>query len=491
MSPTVLKRRMRIIVAIAVLAVGILLVALFQKPAIINALGPGDTVRAEFPRDYKLEVDASDVKMAGTPVGKVSSVERTDRGTTMITMKVDGGTRDRLGSAPSASIRPTTVLGGKYYVGLKQGGKQGEFTGETIPTERTQTPVELDTLLGAMPPPIQDGLRGTVKNLDETLETSKGPLREVLRNAPETLVPASGVLEAARGTRPGRDLKNLVTDLDSAAKVLSKRNGQLADTMDKLQGTTGPVGNQAQPLATAIGNMPTSLRALRAGSKDLRETLTKLETTADSARPAVQELDPLLGKLDPVLAETRPLLSDLRSVLADARPAVRDLVPATRQGTNVLGDIKGPVMDRVNGPITKAVMTEWHGKGPKYPNGGGNGHKFYEEAGYMLALLNGMTEHQDPNGTFLSFQFGVAPNSIVNAPAGLDKLLEGLSKLMGPPKDQETSVDATDLVPGASPRVEQPRGQGLLPGLLRPQQQQPDARQQQPGDPGNQGGAPR
>lgn len=483
MSPTALKRRLRIVVAAAVLGLAVLMVALFEKPAIINALSPGDTVQAEFPRDYKLEVDNSDVKMAGTPIGKVSDVERTERGTTMVTLKVDSGIREKLGSAPSASIRPTTVLGGKYYVDLKQGGMQGEYTGEVIPVGHTHTPVELDTLLRALPPPVQQSMRGTVAKFDKTLGASQDSLRDVLRNAPGTLAPASSVLDAARGTRPGRDLSNLVTDLDSAANVLTRRNGQLADTVDKFQGTTGPLGAQAQPLADAIGNLPSSLRALRSGARDLKGTLAKLETTAGSARPAVAELDPLLEKLDPVLADTRPLLTDLRSVLDDAQPMVRDLVPATRQGTNVLGDIKGPVMDRVNGPIARTVLNEWHGKAPKYPNGGGNGHKFYEEVGYMFTVMDQMTEHQDPSGTFLSFQFGVAPNSVVNAPAGLDTLLEGLSKLMGPPRDQQTAVDGTGLVPGATP-PEAPPTQGLLPGLQRPQPQQP-------GVPGDTGGAPR
>lgn len=483
MSPTVLKRRLRIVVVISALALAGLLVALFEKPAIINALSPGDTVQAEFPRDYKLEVDNSDVKMSGTPIGKVTSVERTDRGTTMVTLKVDNGIREKLGSAPSASIRPTTVLGGKYYVDLKQGGNQGEYTGEVIPTERTQTPVELDTLLAALPPPVQESMQGTVAKFDETLGTSKDSLRDVLRNAPDTLRPAASVLDAARGTRPGQDLSNLVTDLDSAAVVLGRRNGQLADTVDKFQGTTGALGNQARPLADTIGKLPESLRSLRSGAEDLKGTLAKLETTARSARPAVAELDPLLTKLDPVLAQTRPLLKDLRSLLSDAQPAVRDLVPATRQGTNVLGDIKGPVMDRVNGPIARTVLNEWHGKAPKYPNGGGNGHKFYEEVAYMFTLMDQMTEHQDPSGTFLSFQFGVAPNSVVNAPAGMDKLLEGLSKLMGPPMAQQTAVDATGLVPGATP-PEAPPNQGLLPELQRPQEQQPGA-------PGDTGGGPR
>lgn len=469
MSPGVSKRRMRIIVAVATLALAFFLVALFQKPTIVNALRPGDTVQIEFPRDYKLEVDNSDVKMSGTPVGKVSGVERTDHGTIMVTTTVENGVLDKLGSAPSASIRPTTVLGGKYYVDLKSGGTRGTFNGGAIPPQRTQTPVELDKMLRALPSSVRTSMRGVISKLDQTLGSSKDSLRAVLANAPSTLTPAGSVLRAARGTRPSQDLSNLVTDLDSAANVLSRRNGQLATVVDSFKGTTGGVSDAAKPLAHAIGNLPDALHSLRNGAQDLGGTLDKVETTASNARPAVKELDPLLQKLDPVLAQTRPLLADLRPALNEARPMVRNLVPVARQGTSVLGDLEGPVMERVKGPIVHTLMKEWHGKPPKYPHGGGNGHTMYQEVGYMFALLNEMTEHQDPSGTFLSFQFGVAPNSVVNAPAGIDYLLEGLSKLMGPPKDQRTSIDSTDLVPGSTHKVPPTRHQGILPGLWRGQ----------------------
>jgi len=91
--------------------------------------------------------------------------------------------------------------------------------------------------------------------------------------------------------------------------------------------------------------------ATRSGADDLSGTLDKLTDTADDARPAVRALDPLLRKLDPTLHDLRELLGDLRPLLEDAKPLVKELVPTVDSATDVLHDLNGTVLDRINGPI--------------------------------------------------------------------------------------------------------------------------------------------
>ena len=61
-------------------------------------------------------------------------------------MEVDKDIPAKLGTAPTATIRPTTLLGGNYFVDLKPGGDPGEFH-DVIPVAHTTLPVELDKLL--------------------------------------------------------------------------------------------------------------------------------------------------------------------------------------------------------------------------------------------------------------------------------------------------------------------------------------------------------
>ena len=403
------------------------------KPSIQTLLRSGDTITAEFPREYQLRADQTRVKVDGIEVGVVSDIEDTDNGTVMVSMKVEDSALEILGSKPSAVITPLTVLGGNYAIELRHGGT-GEFDGGQIPKERTQLPVELDRVLETLPGPTRQSLQDTVRQLNSTLAAGgRDSLRGLVANAPDTLRPASGVLSAAQGTRPGVDLPQLVTNFHAIANVLTERQGQLGGIVTSLRDTTAVLARQSHPLAKGIESLPATLRSTRGGVTDLRGTLERLTTTAEEFRPAAAELDSLLRELGPVLAKARPLMRDLRPVLRDARPLVEQLVPVASQGTTVLNDLRGPVLDRVNGPISDTVMTTWRGSGPYKNSGGGMqaDHKFYEELGYLTANVGRGSMTQDAQGSLLSFQLGAGTGSLDGLPLTLPNLLKQMEKYAG------------------------------------------------------------
>lgn len=434
---------------------------LMQKSAVLTALKPGDTLIVEFARQYKLVENRSEVKLAGTPVGVVSEITNTEHGTVTLSLKLDEGTVDKLGSKPSAEIRTTTVLGGKYYVSLIASGDGEPFTSEAIPVERTRVPVELDTLLRAVPPKAQDSLQDSVARLDETMQAGAGKsLRGLVQKAPETLKPAKTVLDAAQGSRKGTDLADLVTHLNRIAQVATQQDGQTQSIVDHTATLSQALADSRQSLADTVETMPETLRLAKSGSRALSDTLDQLETTAESARPSIRELDILLRRLDPTLVEARPVLRNLKPLLEKARPMVEELVPTTRKGTTVLDHVRGPVLNRLNGPIIESVMSEWHGQAPKYPNGGNNGNKLYEEIGYMFANWNNGTHYFDDSGGLVAVQPGVGPRSVANPPGGLGALLDlGEGLLYDPPHQDGSDKHARDdAVPGLP---------GILKGLIR------------------------
>lgn len=424
-----------------VVAVGVVLaVVLIAKQPILTALRPGETLALELPRNYKLDEYASVVKVGGTEVGVVSGVEDVRDGT-RIDLKLDSGTRALLGTAPSAHIRPTTILGGRYYVALEPGGERGTFEDDAIPADRTTTPVELDEVLAAVPPDAQAGLRGTVERLDTTFESGAGDaLARVARTAPATLEPGGVVLDALRGTRPDTDLARTVADLDATAAALTRTPGRLRETVDALAGTARVLATNAGPVDQVVASLPDVLRRAREGAARLGPTLDLVTDVAGEARPAVRELDGLLDELDPALAELRPVLADLRPVLEDARPLVDDLTPAVERATEVVRDLRGPVLDRVNGPISDQILTEWHGTAPKYPNGGGTGNLFYEELGYMFAHINSAVKYANASAHMLAFQPGAGTTSVTGTGEAAQQLQNDLSRMWGPPH-QEPSLD--------------------------------------------------
>jgi phospholipid/cholesterol/gamma-HCH transport system substrate-binding protein len=446
-------RAIGIVVLVVILVAGF---AAFEKDEITTAVNNGDTIQAEFSRGYKLDNYRSDVRVADVQVGKVTDVESTDHGTVLVTMKVKDDIRDVLGRSPSAAIRPTTLLGGVYYVALTPGGAHGTFAGP-IPVARTSVPVELGEVLSALTPPARQGVQSSVSRLDATLhQGGKDAARSLIQDAPGTLRPTGDVLNAALGTRPETDLTGLVSGLRNTAAVLNRTDGQLDAIFTDLNRSTGALAAERQPLSGALANLPATLRTTRTGLGDLHGTLDRLISTATSLQPTARSLDSLLGKLDPVLDRTRPVVSETRDLVGAARPLVQELVPTVDSGTQDLANVRGPVLDRLNGPIKDLVLSPWKGTGVYA--GGGNGHRFYEEVGYLGVNGAKVFQTHDGNGAQGRLMAGVGARTLGGAavPMSLEQYLEtlGLEQPLGP---QEDANSGHALLPQFPIPPEEPR----------------------------------
>lgn len=413
--------RIGVLLLVMVLAGGI---ALFQKDRIGATLASGEIVQAEFQRSYRIRPFVTQVKVAGVRVGVVTDVHPSEDGHAEVTMKVDDGTQQKLGSTPAAAIRPVTLLGGNYYVELKPGGDPTVSTG-TIPTTRTTTPVELDHVLEMLQPPVRRSTQRTVARLDAVLKRhGQHAIRSLVRDAPHTLRPTATVLTALRGTAPDLDLPRLVTSLESGAWALTRGEGRLGSVVRDSATVTAALHRERTALAKSLEGLPAELHATRTGLKALDGSLAQLRTTADEAAPVARELDPLLDQLQPALIEVRPLLRDLRPALADTRPLLRSLVPTVRRGTHVLGGISGRPLKRINGPVMSTVHSPWHGQG-QYADGGSN-RPLYKELAYMVAGLDNVARMTDANGATIHFQPGAGIGTASGMPISLEKMLRRL-----------------------------------------------------------------
>lgn len=418
--------------SVTVIVIAVAAVAALFGPELQQALSPGYSVTAEFPTNYRdrLVPSKSTAKFGGLEVGKVSDVKDTDHGTTLVTVNVSVDP-SLLGPAPSAAVHPYTVLGGGYSVDLSPGGGPGTFdTDDVIPIQRTSFPVDLDTVLDALPSQTRTSLQNVVRGAGDTLKQGgRDSARDLVQAAPPTLGPAGDVLHAAEGKNPGTDLPQLVTSVESTARTLNSQNGAVGSIVDDLDRTTSTLASQSTPLAQTVATLPQTLNDTRRGLSHLDGTLDRLTTTSRSFRPAADKVAPLLDRLNPVLERARPVVHDLRPVLNDARPAVEELVPTSKQLTGVLNDVRGPVLDRINGPLLDTVMNTFQGQHEYAGSGGGiqANHKFYEELGYLVSNLDRASMVQDRQGSGLSFQVGAGLTSLV---AG-DKKLPDLTGLLG------------------------------------------------------------
>jgi phospholipid/cholesterol/gamma-HCH transport system substrate-binding protein len=433
-----------------------LFLGLFNKDRIGTYLRGGETITVHFAGDYKLREFISDVKVAYVPVGKISGVERADDGSAVVTMRVDDEAIDTLGSAPTATVRATTLLGGIYFVDLQPGGDPGRFTGDEIPLERSAGPVELDRVVQALQPDALQGLRSTVGNLDGALDDrGSAALRRLTASAPAALGPAAGVLDAAQGAHPG-DLTAVVDGLENTARVLTENDGRLESIVDDLSTTGTVLGNRSADVGAAVDALPATLASTRAGLERLDGTLTTLRDTASDIRPVATRLDSTLGTLDPVLQKAVPFVHDTRNLLTDARPLVGDLVPAASTATGALNDLRGPVLDRLDGPITDWLHTPYQGTGPY--DSSHSDRPLYWDVVYTFVNLGRAAGYEDENGGTVGFQPGLGSGSTSGLPISTDQMVKRLSG------GTYTEEPVTTLPP-FNDVTEQPPGTGPL-GLV-------------------------
>lgn len=397
--------------------IGILLVALtvaafvvvYQKDRYATYMRSGESVEVHFDRAPNVQPFVSPVKIADVEVGKVTGLREAEDGTTVVTAKVDQAVVDRLGAEPTARVRANLILGGRHHLELVPSDK-GRFTG-TIPTSRTAPTEELGDVLQAFGPDARQGMRSALERLDTTLDApTEKLLQDVLRKAPDTGGPAIPVFRGVRGTRPDQDLATLVPDLRNLAEGMGSDQRRLNALASGLEGTTDALARSRRPLSRAIEDLPRTLPQGRAALDDVTSVLNEVQRTASTARPTVRALRPLLSELDLALREGRPVVRDLRPLLDDTLPVARDLVPLSAQARRTLGNLDGPVIERLRGPVVDFVNDDWHGTG-KY-EGNGNDNPLYKEVGYLTARAANQSKFVDRNGTFLSLALGAGATSV-------------------------------------------------------------------------------
>lgn len=417
-------------IAVVVLVLGALAASLLKAP-ISTALASGQSRQIHFSSDVFLMDNASAVKIAGVPVGTVSSVESEPDGSALATVKVSNQALSVLGSEPQAWLRPTTLLGGKYYIDLRPGGDTSQAWKAPVPVGRTRLPVQLGDIAQRLQPDALSGVQTSVSQLNGALGNGGSQdIQQLLDAAPATLRPAAGVLSSAQGTRPATDLPELVTQLNNTSTILTRHDGQLQSILASLGQTSAAIGNSSQPLASTVAELPATLRTANAGLNRLHTTLTSLGNTAGPLRPSAQHLTVTLRDLSPVLSESLPVVQSLRTGLTSLNPVLQTLTPVSQRATTVLGNVRGPVLSRVNGPVKQLVLSPYRGTGPYSQTSGSV--PFYQELGYMLSGLDGSGGYVDPNGHAVAFQPGAGIGSVAGTGSlSLSQLYQALLRQEG------------------------------------------------------------
>jgi phospholipid/cholesterol/gamma-HCH transport system substrate-binding protein len=296
------------IVGTAVLVGALALVVLLPR---VPALSGTQGYSADFAQAAGIS-SGDDVRVAGIPVGQVTSVKLdrdniNHRAVVKVGFKVSRGTH--LGSQTSASIEVATLLGTKY-VELTPAGTGSLSTAGPIPVTRTAVPFDLSQ--------VTNSLSSTVGGLDIP------QIRKALNTVSSTF---SGTPSAT---------KQALNGLSGISKVIAERQGefqellasarQVTATLDQQKGTIDALFNDADQVLQTVRERRAIIHSLLVDSATLGAELDHLvkhnEATLGPLLDRLHTVAGLLHQDDRVLGQSVDLLA----------PASRGLANATGDG---------------------------------------------------------------------------------------------------------------------------------------------------------------
>ncbi|MDV6014319.1 MCE family protein [Haloechinothrix sp. LS1_15] len=262
----------------------------------LPVVGAGQTYTAEFSEAAGL-APGDEVRVAGVDVGEVTDVElATDR--VMVTFRVQD---TWLGQETAAAITIKTVLGQKN-LSLDPLGEQELAEGETIPLERTITPLDVtdafDQLGEVLGTVDSEQLAEAFTTLGETFSAS----------TPEDVRTAFTGLAALSETIAERDeeLARLLENTDQLSNTLAGHNDQFEALI-----------NDGAVLLRELDNRREAISALLSGTRAMSEQLSGL--VADNEA----EIGPMLERLERVTEVLRRNQANLDESLRLAGPYYR------------------------------------------------------------------------------------------------------------------------------------------------------------------------
>lgn len=203
------------------------------------------TVTATFADAAGLK-NGDQVKVAGLEAGSVEGIAIED-GAVDVTMKISEDVD--LARDSSAEITIETLLGKKVVTIFDGSSREQLAEGDTIPLDRTRTPVELVDI-------------GDIST--ELLDASDADALEQFMQ---------GVTEITEGKR--EDITSLIEGLADAAEAIDDRRDELARLIDSLRILSGTFADRDDTLVNLIDNYDVVLGNLASRTDDLQTLLEK------------------------------------------------------------------------------------------------------------------------------------------------------------------------------------------------------------------------
>ncbi len=376
----------------------------------------------------------SPVRIAGVDVGKVTGIERRGK-TGLVKMEIESKGLP-IHSDATVKIRPRIFLEGNWFVELQPGTPSAKTlsSGSTLPITQTSDPVQIDQVLDALNTDTRknlqefligygDGLTrkpSAADNAEQEPEvqnvTAAQALNKTYRRAPAAERGAAVINQAVGGTEP-HDLSLLVRSIGKVTSALNVHEQQLGELIGNFDTFFKIFASQSSSLRRAVAVLPSSLRNIDAG-------LRELDAAFPSIRAFSTEILPGVKNTPQTVSATLPWIEQVQASLApnELGGVAQGLLAATPQLAALEGE-QIPFQQQTE-LFNKCLTNVFYPAGnTKLQDGSStSGVEDYKEFWYAMTGLSGIGQTFDGNGTMSRFLVGSGGPTVRSAPASVEGL---------------------------------------------------------------------
>jgi phospholipid/cholesterol/gamma-HCH transport system substrate-binding protein len=255
------------------------------------------TYNAEFTNVTGLE-EGNFVRIGGVEVGKVKKISVNRKAIAVVEFSTDDTVV--LTQGTRAAIRWADPIGGRYLA-LEEGtgGVKKLNPGQTIPTDRTEPALDLDTLLG--------GFRPLFRALD-----------------PEQVNALSGqLIQAFQGQ--GATIGSFLNQAAAVTNTLADRDELIGQVIGNLNTVLGSLGNQSDQFGKAVDSLSELVKGLAARKNDMSNSVAYINAmtgeVADlmvQARPDIRNVVNQTDRTAGIVVADHDYVDNLLNTLPDA-----------------------------------------------------------------------------------------------------------------------------------------------------------------------------
>lgn len=271
--------------------------------------------------DVKNLQEVGDVSIAGVVVGHVDR-EENQGDHALVVLDLDT-TATPLHQGATVRIGMKSVVG-QSYVDVVDGSGAPIPGGTTLPDSAVKPAVDIDEVIGTFDPQTRAALSSSLRSLGAATDGTSQDTSRLMAGLGDLGRQGHTALEALAAQ--SQDLAALTAETTTLMDTLDTGRGQIADVVRDADQLTSATAGQRAAIENTMRGMPGLLTAARTATGKVGELSGSLAPVAADLNRAAPDLNQALLQLPPVTADLRGMLPSLSDVL-NAAPDTLDRVP--------------------------------------------------------------------------------------------------------------------------------------------------------------------